>query len=213
MADETTTTTVDTEENRVPLSRLNTEIEKRRALSTEMDTLKSQLAELQGKASGWQAAATEAETYKTQAETLQAQLAETQGKHSAVTAMLRAGVDDNDMHDFLLTKHKGAGEEAGDFPSWFGKQVQEPPAFLAPFLRPATTTETTTTATQTAAPVNGNGAGAVTPVKAINDPVGGQGASPVSGGKFEPTAISGMSDKEWDENKDKILADLFPPRR
>ena len=125
MADETTTTTVDTEENRVPLSRLNTEIEKRRALSTEMDTLKAQLSELQGKAAGWQAAAKEADTFKTQAETLQAKLMETQGKHEAVTAMLRAGVDDNDMHEFLLTKHKGAGEGAGDFTSWFGTQVKE----------------------------------------------------------------------------------------
>lgn len=143
MVDEAKTETTETEVEMVPktafLARVAEEKSKR-------DELQARYTELESKSRGWQELASAAETATAKVAELQAQLEAREAAHQATTTMLRAGVDDEDMHEFMMSKHSRQDpEDATDFQTWFEAQKDKP--FLAPFLRGATKAETTTETT------------------------------------------------------------------
>lgn len=199
MVDETTTeTTTETEVEMVPkatfLARVAEEKSKR-------DTLQASYNELESKSQGWQALATVAETSKTRVAELEAQLQAREQTYKASTTMLKAGVEDDDMQEFLLTKHSKLptqeGVEPVGFEPWFETQKEKP--FLSPFLRGAATqTDTKVEDTTTTATSEGSGAEAGKNGVTIKPDITGGAAAAPRTGNIATEGLKDLGKSEWD---------------
>ena len=171
---------------------------------TKLDTVTGELTQLQGQAAGWQALAAETDTAKARITELEAGAA-LAGKRET---MLRAGITDGPMLDFLPHRHAGAGEEAGEFNDWFGTQLEQP--YLSPFLRAA---QAPVAPVDGAAPVNGNGGppvAPVAPVVPVPDPTAAAAASsaPKTGG-IDTSDLPAMTNAAWEEVRKAEIAAAF----
>ena len=120
----------DNTEESIPISRLNQEIERRKALE-------AQLGELRAKAKGLEEASGTIDSYRKQVETLQSDLASVRSRSEAMLGMAEAGVTDSSVRDFLFYKFESQDAEGReDWGGWWQGELSSPSAVLRPFVEP-----------------------------------------------------------------------------
>lgn len=124
------------EDQTIPIERLNKEIAKRRDAEARTAELSSALDQLKAQAATLEAKAAQGDENFRQLQALQSQQDKTRQRHESVVSLLEHGVRDSSVREFVLHgfEKQASGEGARDWDTWWSEQRESPSAVLRPFL-------------------------------------------------------------------------------